>query len=162
VPGVSAFVNLRSVIERPVGRVGVVHRPSFRGFIERQRALAAGSDRRGLRRGPRRRDRRGGAPALRSLRQSGIDALWVLNDNALLRDGQVLEEAWRPEIALIGCPGGGGRLDAGQRRGPLRPFRRPPPISRRWACRAANVLFELAGQRLEGQRSHRSSSRSRR
>src|SRR4029078_503727 len=41
VPGVTAFVNLRSVIERPVARVGVLHRPPFRRFIERQKVLAA-------------------------------------------------------------------------------------------------------------------------
>ena len=41
IPGVTAFVKLRSVIARPVRQVAVVHRPRFRQFIDRQRPLAA-------------------------------------------------------------------------------------------------------------------------
>jgi hypothetical protein len=106
VPGVTAFVNLRSVIERPVARVGVIHRPAFRRFLERQKALAAKeqitlvpvevpAD-------PSAADLRA---ALRSLNETGqIDALWVLNDNLLLKDARFLESAWRPAIASLGVP----------------------------------------------------------
>jgi len=41
VPGVTAFVHLRSVIATPVNRVGVIYRPPFRAFIQRQTSLAA-------------------------------------------------------------------------------------------------------------------------
>jgi CBS domain-containing protein len=106
VPGVTAFVQLRSVIKKPVRRVGVIYRPAFAPFLERQEALAAkeqitvvpirvpvdasASDVR---------------EALKGLRLVGdIDALWVLNDNGLLRGAEFLESAWRPEIAALGVP----------------------------------------------------------
>ena len=44
IPGVTAFVKLRSVIARPLRKVAVVHRPRFRQFIDRQRRLAAKED----------------------------------------------------------------------------------------------------------------------
>jgi putative ABC transport system substrate-binding protein len=145
VPGVSAFVNLRAVIQRPVNRVGVVYRPSFRGFIERQRALAAkeqitvvsaevpaDATAAELRR------------ALRSLRNSGnIDALWVLNDNALLRDAQFLEDAWRPEIALMGVPVVVGVSTLVSDEARFGTFAVLPDLEA-LGVQAANVLFEVS------------------
>jgi hypothetical protein len=105
VPGVTAFVNLRSIIERPVRRVGVVHRPHFRRFVARQTVLAATEQvevvAEEVPADPNASDVR---RALRALRKIGIDALWVLNDNALLKDGNFLESAWRPELAMMGVP----------------------------------------------------------
>lgn len=106
VPGVTAFVNLRSVITRPVNRVGVVHRPAFRRFIERQRALAA-KEQIALVPVEVPADPSPGAVrnALGFLRSSGrVDALWVLNDNRLLRDAAFLETAWRRELAALQVP----------------------------------------------------------
>jgi len=144
VPGVTAFVNLRSVIERPVTRVGVLHRPSFRRFVERQKALAAkeqitlvpvevpseptSSDVRG---------------ALRSFQSSKIDALWVLNDNLLLRDGGFLETAWRPEIASLGVPvvvGVPTLVSAEARFGTFAVLPDLEPLG----VQAANVLYEIS------------------
>jgi hypothetical protein len=145
VPGVTAFVNLRSIIEKPVARVGVVHRPSFRGFVERQAALAAKeqitlvpvevpgeaspSDVRG---------------ALRSLQETGqIDALWVLNDNRLLRDGQFLESAWRPGLDALGVPvvvGVPTLVSAEARFGSFAVL----PDLEAMGVQAANVLYEIA------------------
>lgn len=143
VPGVTAFVNLRSVIEKPVARVGVLHRPSFRRFLERQRALAAkeqitvvavevpGE--------PSSADVRN---ALRSF-QGQIDALWVLNDNVLLRDGQFLESAWRPELAALGVPvvvGVPTLVSAEARFGTFAVL----PDLEAMGVQAANVLFEVS------------------
>jgi hypothetical protein len=106
VPGVTAFVQLRSVISQPVRRVAVLYRPRFRRFIERQSQLAAkeqitlvplevadtatAGDVRAV---------------LRQAREvSQMDALWVLNDNGLLRDAQFLSNAWRPEIGTLRVP----------------------------------------------------------
>jgi hypothetical protein len=145
VPGVTAFVNLRSVIERPVSRVGVLHRPSFRRFVERQKALAAreqitllpvevpneatGSDVRN---------------ALRSFHGAGqIDALWVLNDNSLLRDGGFLESVWRPEIAALNVPvivGVPTLVSAQARFGSFAVLPDLEPMG----VQAANVLFEIS------------------
>src|SRR5262249_47694854 len=41
VPGVTTFVALRSIITRPVTRVGVIHRPLSLPFVQRQKDLAA-------------------------------------------------------------------------------------------------------------------------
>jgi hypothetical protein len=145
VPGVTAFVNLRSVIQRPVSRVGVLHRPSFRRFVERQKALAAkeqitvvpvevpseptSSDVRN---------------ALRSLHADGqIDALWVLNDNSLLRDGGFLETVWRPELASLGVPvvvGVPTLVSAEARFGTFAVLPDLEPMG----VQAANVLFEIS------------------
>jgi putative ABC transport system substrate-binding protein len=145
VPGVTAFVNLRSVIEKPVNRVGVLHRPSFRRFVERQRALAAkeqitvvpvevpteptSSDVRA---------------ALRSFHGAGqVDALWVLNDNQLLRDGAFLETVWRPEISSLGVPvvvGVPTLVSAQARFGTFAVLPDLEPMG----VQAANVLFEIS------------------
>ncbi|HEY0715370.1 MAG TPA: hypothetical protein VGF45_22000, partial [Polyangia bacterium] len=106
VPGVTAFVNLRAVIDRPIQRVGVVHRPVFQPFLERQRALAAREQielvTAAVSANPRPDEVRS---ALKQLRRSGqIDALWVLNDNQLLRNAAFLAAAWRPEVAAMDVP----------------------------------------------------------
>lgn len=106
VPGVTVFVNLRSVVARAVNRVGVVHRPSFRRFVERQKKLAAREE---ITLVPVEVSAQPGAAevraALRSLREGGrIDALWVLNDSGLLKDAEFLESAWRPELPALGVP----------------------------------------------------------
>jgi hypothetical protein len=148
VPGVTAFVNLRSIIERPVNRVGVLHRPSFRRFVERQKELAAkeqitlvsvevpsepsSSDVRS---------------ALRSLATGAggapVDALWVLNDNGLLRDGRFLESAWRPELAALGVPvvvGVPTLVSADARFGTFAVL----PDLEAMGVQAANVLYEIS------------------
>jgi ABC-type uncharacterized transport system substrate-binding protein len=106
VPAVTAFVNLRSLIDRPIRRVGVVHRPVFERFMERQTSLAAREQIElvpiEVSAKPRAEEVRA---ALRRLRRSeNIDALWVLNDNQLLRNGAFLASAWRPEVAAMGVP----------------------------------------------------------
>jgi putative ABC transport system substrate-binding protein len=144
VPGVTAFVNLRSVIERPVARVGVLHRPSFKRFVERQKALAAKeqitlvpievpSD-------PSSADVRN---ALKSFEGAHVDALWVLNDNGLLKDGQFLEAAWRPELAALGVPvvvGVPTLVSADARFGTFAVL----PDLEAMGVQAANVLFEIS------------------
>jgi hypothetical protein len=145
VPGVTAFVNLRSVIEKPVARVGVLHRPSFRRFVERQKALAAKEQITMLPvevpSEPTSSDVRA---ALRSFHGAGqIDALWVLNDNQLLRDGGFLETVWRPEIASLGVPvvvGVPTLVSAEARFGTFAVLPDLEPMG----VQAANVLFEIS------------------
>lgn len=94
VPLVTSLVNLRALVGGKLVRVGVLHRPSFRAFVEEQRARAAAegfevvgveveSETRGaIRRG------------LERLREEErVDALWVLNDNALL-DRELIARGW--------------------------------------------------------------------
>jgi hypothetical protein len=105
VPGVTAFVKLRSVVTRPVRRVAVVHRPRFRQFIDRQARLAAkeditlvalevGDD-------PTATEVRA---ALGSARDADVDALWVLSDRRLLKSVKFINEVWRPQINLFRIP----------------------------------------------------------
>jgi hypothetical protein len=144
VPGVTAFVNLRSVIERPVARVGVVHRPPFRRFVERQKLLAIKEQvtvvAEEVPPDPSAADVR---RALRSLRMSGVDALWVLNDNALLKDAQFLEAAWRPEIVSLGVPVVVGVPTLVSAEARFGTFAVLPDLDA-LGVQAANVLFEIS------------------
>ncbi|WP_437534976.1 hypothetical protein WME79_12180 [Sorangium sp. So ce726] len=104
IPGVTQFVKLRSIINRPVRRVGVVYRAPFAGFMARQKKLAeveqieiVGQE---VGRDPRRTEV---ATALESLvEDEKIDALWVLNDNILLKP-RWLASIWLPKVGKK-CP----------------------------------------------------------
>lgn len=106
VPGVTAFVALRSVVKTPVSRVGVVHAPYSRGFIQRQRDLAAKEH---VELYP---IEVSNQPTLVELRNAlhymkdvnHVDTMWVLNDNRLLRDGRLLLDVWQPELEALNVP----------------------------------------------------------
>lgn len=112
VPGVAAFVDLRSIINAPVRRVGVIYRPSFRQFINRQRDLAEKEQielvtvevGEGVY-----------ADRLRSslhllLVGQRVDALWMINDNELIKSSEYLDQTWRAELrharvpVIVGVP----------------------------------------------------------
>lgn len=97
IPSVSIFSNLRKLVKHEVKRVGVLHRPNLKTFIEGQQKLAAiekfelvavempaDPDAREVRR------------AVRRLSKE-VDALWVLNDNGLLTS-KMLTKAWVPGL----------------------------------------------------------------
>ena len=98
VPLVTSLVNLRDLLAQPLTKIGVVHRPTFSDFVEEQRRLASaegfevvgtevdGDSPRDLRRAP---------DELLDARE--VDALWVLNDNALL-SRLMLERGWLPAL----------------------------------------------------------------
>jgi iron complex outermembrane receptor protein len=144
VPGVTAFVNLRSVIRAPIRRVGVVYRPAFRAFVERQKALAAREqielvgaevgkevDGQGLR------------AALHTLLASDkVDALWLLNDNELIKNTQFLDETWRAEIAAAKVPLVVGVPNLVDPRTPLGSFA-VVPDHEALGLQTANLIFEL-------------------
>ncbi|MEZ4237836.1 MAG: hypothetical protein R3F59_17150 [Myxococcota bacterium] len=104
VPAVTSLVRLRSTVEAPVKRVGVVHRPSFGGFVADQARLAAVE---GFEIVPYEVGARPGIgqvrKGLRSLDKLGIDALWVLNDNVLLNP-ELLVGAWLPSMRRYDHP----------------------------------------------------------
>lgn len=106
VPGVTAFVNLRSVIMAPINRVGVVYRVPFKAFIEKQKELAlrehveliaeqvAGDiSADGLR-----------ATLQKLVQVSKVDAMWMLNDNRLLRDLDFIDQSWRAVLSSSKVP----------------------------------------------------------
>ena len=106
VPGVTAFRNLRSIINSPVRKVGVVFRPAFKEYIDRQKELAAAEQ---IELVAVEVSKEVSADELRAAimslgEKSKVDALWMLNDNGLIRDGRFLDETWRPALRAVKLP----------------------------------------------------------
>jgi putative ABC transport system substrate-binding protein len=145
VPGVTAFVQLRTVISARVNRVGVVYRPAFRQLVDRQKALAAKEHvelvpvsvpndvtAEGLR------------TALHNLaKRKKVDAVWMLNDNALVRNAEFVNDAWRTEMndarlpLIVGVP---NLVDPNSPLGTLAVV----PDHEALGLQAANLLFDLS------------------
>lgn len=112
VPGVIQFVKLRSIVARPVRRVGLVYRLPFRAYVVRERQLASmeqvevvGKE---VPRDPEPDAVRGALTEL--LDRDRVDALWVLNDNALLSP-DLISSVWLPAVngtthvpVIVGVP----------------------------------------------------------
>ncbi len=104
VPLVTSLVNLRALLKQPVRRIGVIHRASFRGFIEEQRSLCLAE---GFEivaaeiTGKQRREIRDAVDRLRETER--VDAIWVLNDNALL-DRDLILRGWLPALRRNSTP----------------------------------------------------------
>ncbi len=145
VPGVVAFVDLRSIIKAPVRRVGVIYRPSFRQFISRQRDLAEKEQielvtvevGEGVY-----------ADRLRSslhvlLVGQRVDALWMINDNELIKSSEYLDQTWRAELrharvpVVVGVP---NLVNPGT---PLGTFAVVPDYGG-LGLQTANLIFDLA------------------
>ena len=105
VPGVSAFVQLRGILERDVKRIGVLYRERLGDFVKNQRRIAArekfelvaykvsssvSND-----------EIVAGVGDLVS--EGRIDTLWILNDNALLTPS-LLMKGWQTAITSGGVP----------------------------------------------------------
>ena len=145
VPGVTAFVNLRAVIRAPVGRVGVVYRPAFRKFVARETSLAA-KEHVELVSIPVPNDVTAAElrEALHDLGQrSKVDAIWMLNDNALVRSPDFVDDAWRAELTdakvplIVGVP---NLVEPGSPLATLAVV----PDHEALGLQAANLLFELS------------------
>jgi putative ABC transport system substrate-binding protein len=133
------------VINARVNRVGVVYRPAFQKFVDRQKALAAKErvtlvpvsvpndvTAAGLR------------EALHKLSHGGkVDAVWMLNDNGLVRDEEFIDEAWRAELSdaklplIVGVP---NLVDPNSPLGALAVV----PDHEALGLQAANLLFDLS------------------
>ena len=106
VAAVTAFVDLRSVIKTPVRRVGVVYRPGFRQFIARQRELA---EKEQIELVTMEVGEAVYADRLRStlhalLVEQRVDAIWMLNDNELIKSSEYLDQTWRAELRNVRVP----------------------------------------------------------
>jgi putative ABC transport system substrate-binding protein len=149
VPGVTAFVNLRSVINAPIYRVGVIYRPPFRRFVEVQKALAEKEHvdllavsvpndvtAPGL---------RDAIHALTNDVTTGgkVDAIWMLNDNGLVRDEEFVDDAWRAELSDAKLPlivGVSNFVDPSSPFGTLAVV----PDHEALGLQAANLIFDLS------------------
>ena len=145
VPGVTAFVHLRSVMSAPINRVGVIYRPPFRKFVEHQKSLAAKEHveligvsvpndvtAAGLR------------GALHDLANgSKVDAIWMLNDNGLVRDAKFVDDAWRTELSDARLPLIVGVSNLVEPSSPLGTLA-VVPDHEALGLQAANLIFDLA------------------
>ena len=103
--GVTCFTNLRQLIDQPVKRVGVLYHPRFEKFIGEQRKLAALEE---IDLIPVRVKQKKLAKSVkkglsRLLKEEEVDALWVLNDNALLSK-DVIVKSWLPALRRVEKP----------------------------------------------------------
>lgn len=145
VPGVTAFVNLRSIVNSPVTRVGVVYRPAFRKFVEHQTFLAAKEHIELVSvsvpndvSAARLRD------ALHGLAQDGkVNAIWMLNDNGLVRSAEFVDDVWRRELTDARLPLIVGVPNLVEPTSPLGTLA-VVPDNEGLGMQAANLVFELS------------------
>jgi hypothetical protein len=143
IPLITVVTNLRKVIASPVEKVGVIVRPSLRGFVERQAAIAAREMIQVIEQPV------SASPnsseikwALRKLKHR-IDALWILNDDRLLTP-RLIVEGWlpglneRPYYATI--VGAAGLVSARQSFGTFAVL----PDHTALGVQAASMIFDLA------------------
>ena len=109
IPSVTVFGNLRSLIDIDLKRIGVVHREHFKPFVEAQAKLgkiegfellpiSVGAE-------PSSKDLKRAVKALRH--ELEVDAIWVLNDNALLTK-RMIQRGWLPGFRKLKIPVGVG------------------------------------------------------
>jgi len=95
VPGITTFVNLRTFVYRPIQRVGVLHRQLFRTYVEEQARLAKLEQVQlvpiEMSRSPGPHEIRKGLDRL--IHDEQVDAVWVLNDNVLLKP-ELIAKGW--------------------------------------------------------------------
>jgi hypothetical protein len=152
VPGVTMIRNLRSIVVTPVRKVGVVYRPVFKEFIEKQKQLAATEQIElvavEVAKEVTAEDLHVALTALAE--KSKVDALWMINDNGLIRDGRFLDDSWRAALKdaklplIVGLP---NLID------PLSPLGTLAvvPDHETLGLQTANLIFDVAddGWRVE-------------
>jgi hypothetical protein len=103
VPGVTAFRSLRAIIATPVRKVGVVYRPGFKEYIDKQKELAATEQIElvavEVAKEVSAADLKSALVALAE--KNKVDVLWMLNDNGLIRDGRFLDDSWRAAMQAV-------------------------------------------------------------
>ncbi|HMA64030.1 MAG TPA: hypothetical protein VKO63_02485 [Chitinispirillaceae bacterium] len=106
-PMVTALVNFRRVLNRPIDKVGVVYRKAYQEFVEKQSRYCRKEniEIKGLEIG----DDVGKhqieiTEALKTfLKKDPVDALWILNDNILLKP-ELLGSVWLPALKKNKAP----------------------------------------------------------
>jgi putative ABC transport system substrate-binding protein len=122
-----------------------VYRSDFAAFVAEQKALAAKEQVEivgiNLDRSP---SESSIEAALRTLRvDHHIDAIWVLNDNGLLKDPEFRGRAWRSELAAMGVPVIVGAANLVNASSPFGTFAVLPDHNA-LGVQAANLVFDLA------------------
>ena len=100
IAGITSFVTLRQLLYQPVEKVGVVYRPWAHRFIADQTLLAATEEIRIIGSqitGEGNIAREVKRAAYQLLTEEKVDAIWILNDNALLQK-QTIANGWLPAL----------------------------------------------------------------
>ena len=106
IPAVTSIVNMRQVLSKKVKRVGVVHREWMSGLIAQNAKYCEAE---GIELVPIKLPNKDSkmtkklASGLKSLVKKDVDAIWVLNDNALL-NGRTIGGAWLPVMGKAKLP----------------------------------------------------------
>jgi len=100
IPAVTSMVNLRSVAKKSFRRIGVVHRASWKDFIEKQDAFCRPESLEIVAKPVA--DDADPASALKKalnelVEDDRVDALWILNDNMFLTP-KLIQGTWQPVI----------------------------------------------------------------
>jgi hypothetical protein len=152
IPAVTAFVNLRSILDMRIRRVGVVYRSMFKGFIQRQKGPAA---REHLTIVGREIGNHFSAEELqtalhRLITQDKVDALWMMNDNLLVRNSEFLAATWRTELQDTKLPlvvGVSNLVDPTTSLGTLAVV----PDHEALGLQAGNLVFDLAEENWQAE-----------
>ena len=106
IPAVTSIVNMRSVLSKKVKKVGVVHRKWMSSLIAENAKYCASE---GIElisieipNSDKKLDKKL-KTGLKSLISDKVDAIWVLNDNALL-NGKMIRSAWLPTVSKAKLP----------------------------------------------------------
>jgi len=106
IPAVTSIVNMRSVVSKEIRKVGVVHRAWMKGMIEQNAKYCAAEGIELVSVSIPNKDSKLDQKlksGLKSLIDKGVDALWVINDNALL-NGKMIRGAWIPVVGKAKLP----------------------------------------------------------
>lgn len=93
-------------LKKPVNKIGVVHREMMADLIKTNARFCEAEGIELIAISLPDRDKnfpKTVRKSLRTLKKMGIDALWVLNDNALLK-GPIIKHAWTPELRKSNFP----------------------------------------------------------
>ncbi|MBD3418758.1 MAG: TonB-dependent receptor plug domain-containing protein [Chitinivibrionales bacterium] len=107
IPIVTALVNLRLILQRPVSRIGILHRPFLQKFIEENRPYCERENfmliTRQLPAAAKLTPRLLKTELLAFINRNRLDALWIPNDNKLLTPDRI-KNAWAPVVQSTNIP----------------------------------------------------------
>lgn len=146
VPAITMFTNMRSFLDYPTRRVGVVYRKPFHNFIENQGKLAAIEH---IELVPFEISAHASAKeldkALHKLRDAKVDAIWLPNDNGLFATHDHIVKAWLPNLKKDHLPVAVGVRALVNAKVPFGTFA-VVPDHEAMGVQAANLILDLAAK----------------
>jgi len=100
IPAVTSILKLRTIVDAPITRVGVIHRAKMRDFVEQNRTYceAEGIELVSMQIGNNEKSYvKIIKKNIKKLKKMEVDAYWILNDNVLL-SADVIVNAWIPGL----------------------------------------------------------------